>query len=386
MHNSNNICVQGAPLYISEISPPNLRGTLLVLESVSIVLGVVVAFWITYGTREMAGEVSFRLPFGLQMVSATLVGIGINMFPYSPRWLAMVNREAEALSSLAKLRRLPETDHRVQLELKGIIEEARFQQAVVTRRHPNATGLTLEVKTWLDLFSPKLWRRVIVGCGVMFFQQFSGINAFIYYAPTLFQTLGQDYEMSLIMSGVFNMLQLVAVSVCFLIIDNVGRRRLAIFGGLGGCVSWTIMAALVGVYSKTWASHTDAGWAAVAMAFLFILMYGCTYAPLGWALPSEVFPSAMRSKGVALSTSTNWICNFIVGVITPPMLESWGYGTYIFYGAWCGLAVVWAYFFVLETKGKTLEQMDEVFGDKIAQEERELFRAAVPDRVMPAKV
>jgi sugar porter (SP) family MFS transporter len=360
---------------------------LLVLESVSIVLGVVLSFWITYGTRELAGEISFRLPFGLQMVSATLVGFGINMFPYSPRWLAMVHRDDEALASLAKLRRLPTTDERVQQEYKGIIAETRFQQGVLERRHPGAQGFKLEVKTWLDLFSPKLWRRVIVGCGVMFFQQFSGINAFIYYAPTLFQTLGQDYEMSLIMSGVFNMLQLVAVSLCFLIVDKVGRRPLAIIGGAGGFVSWGIMAALVGVYSKTWESHTDAGWAAVAMAFIFILMYGCTYAPLGWALPSEVFPSAMRSKGVALSTSTNWICNFIVGVVTPPMLESWGFGTYIFYGGWCGLAVVWAYFFVLETKGKTLEQMDDVFGDIINEEERELFAVVeVPERAVADKV
>ncbi|KAH8171020.1 sugar transporter domain-containing protein [Sarocladium implicatum] len=376
----------GAPLYISEIAPPNLRGTLLVLESVSIVLGVVVSFWITYGTREMAGEVAFRLPFGLQMVSATMVGIGIFFFPYSPRWLAMVGREDEAAASLAKLRRLPPTDERVQAELNGIVAEARFQQAVVKQRHPNAEGIKLEVKTWLDLFSLKLWRRVIVGCGVMFFQQFSGINAFIYYAPTLFQTLGQDYEMSLIMSGVFNMLQLVAVSVCFLIIDNVGRRPLAILGGIGGCVSWGIMAVLVGLYSKTWDSHQDAGWAAVAMAFMFILIYGCTYAPLGWALPSEVFPSAMRSKGVALSTSTNWICNFIVGVVTPPMLESWGFGTYLFYGGWCGVAVFWAWFFVVETKGKTLEQMDEVFGDNIAQEERDLIAAAMPERNLAGKL
>ncbi|KAH7014232.1 general substrate transporter [Microdochium trichocladiopsis] len=360
----------GAPLYISEIAPPNLRGTLLVLESVSIVLGVVVAFWITYGTRHLVGEISFRLPFGLQMVSATVVGIGINMFPYSPRWLAMVGRDDEALESLAKLRRLPTNDDRIQQEFSGIVAEVRYQKAVVQQRHPGATGFKLEVCTWLDLFSLKLWRRVIVGCGVMFFQQFSGINAFIYYAPTLFQTLGQDYEMSLIMSGVFNMLQLVAVSLCFLIIDKVGRRPLAMIGGAGGAITWGIMAALVGVYSKTWSQHADAGWAAVAMAFGFILMYGCTYAPSA----GRSLQNAMRSKGVALSTSTNWICNFIVGIITPPMLESWGFGTYLFYGAWCAIAVVWAWAFVVETKGKTLEQIDELFGDNVAKEEQDLSR------------
>ncbi|KAK2051150.1 MFS general substrate transporter [Colletotrichum caudatum] len=179
----------------------------------------------------------------------------------------------------------------------------------------------------------------------MAFQQFSGINAFIYYVPTLCQTLGQDYEMSLIMSGVFNMLQLAAVSVCFLIIDKVGRRPLAIFSGAGGCISWGIMAALVGVYSKVWQSHTDAGWAAVAMASLFILIYGCTYAPLGWAVPS----------------------NFNIGVVTPPMLDSWGFG---------------AWLFLVETKSKTLEQMEEVFEENIAKEERDQVAFETSERVL----
>lgn len=119
--------------------------------------------------------------------------------------------------------------------------------------------------------------------------------------------------MSLTMSGIFNVLQLVAVGVCFFIIDRVGRRPLAIFGGVGGAVSWGIMAILVGIFSHDWKTNVAAGWGCVAMAFIFILCYGVSYSPLGWALPSEVFPSATRSKGVALSTATCWICNFIVG-------------------------------------------------------------------------
>ncbi|XEV01569.1 hypothetical protein FSHL1_006856 [Fusarium sambucinum] len=103
----------GAPIYISEIAPPNLRGTLLVLESVSCVLGVVVSFWITYAIRELSGELSFRLPFGLQIVCSTILGIGIYFFPYLPRWLALVDRLDDALESLERLRRLPRTDLRV---------------------------------------------------------------------------------------------------------------------------------------------------------------------------------------------------------------------------------------------------------------------------------
>ena len=217
-------------------------------------------------------------------------------------------------------------------------------------------------------------RRTAVAVGVALFQQFSGINAFIYYAPTLFESLGQSSEMALIMSGVFNILQLVAVAVCFVIIDKVGRRPLAIFGALGGGISWTMMAIIVGVFSHDWASNRAAGWGAVAMAFLFVLVYGVSYSPLGWALPAEVYTNASRSKGVALATATVWLCNFIVGVATPLMLDSIGFGTYIFYGSFCYVASIWAYFLVPETKGKSLEEMDHVFGDHAAQEEQEIIQ------------
>lgn len=370
---------QGAPIYISEISPPNLRGTLLVLESISIVGGVVISFWITYGTRHMPGEACFRLPFGLQMVSATLLGMGIHFFPYSPRWLALVNRPDDALAVLCRLRRLPADDERIQAEHHGILTEVAIQKKLQEKRHPGVApgSLKSEVYGWLDLLKKKMWRRTVVGVGVGFFQQFSGINAFIYYAPTLFESLGQDSEMALIMSGIFNILQWVAVIVCFFIIDKVGRKPLAIFGGFSSGTAWIIMAVLVGVYSDDWLSHRAAGWGAVAMAFLFVLVFGVSFSCLGWALPAEVFPNATRAKGVALSTATVWLCNFIVGVATPPMIENMGFGTYVFFGSFCILAGFWAVFLVPETKGKTLEQMDGLFKDTAAQEEKEILRTEI---------
>lgn len=364
----------GAPLYISEIAPPNLRGSLLVLESISICLGVVIAFWITYATKELSGEISYRLPLGLQMVCATLLGVCIHFFPYSPRWLAAVGRNEEALSSLCKLRRLPDTDARVRTEYEGILAEVEFETAMQEKRHPGVHGIKLELLSWADLFTKKVWRRTAVGMGVAFFQQFSGINAFIYYAPTLFESIGQSSEMSLVLSGIFNVLQLVAVAICFFIIDKVGRRPLAIFGGFAACIPYAIIAILSGLFDSSWITHKAEGWAAVAMAFLFIMIYGLTYSPLAWCLPSEVFPNALRSKGVAISTATVWLCNFIVGVATPPMIENIGFGTYVFFAAFCFLAGVWAYFLVPETRGRTLEQMDEAFGDNSGQEEKELMK------------
>ncbi|GFF25259.1 high-affinity glucose transporter [Aspergillus udagawae] len=367
----------GAPLYISEVSPPHMRGTLLVLESISITLGVVIAFYITYGTRHMATEACFRLPFGLQMVTATILGAGIHFFPYSPRWLALVNRQDGCMSSLCKLRGLPSSDERIHLEYQQIMTEINFQKAVLAKKHPGASGIKLEVLSWMDLFTRKMWRRTAVGMGVAFFQQFSGINAFIYYAPTLFESLGQTAETSLILSGVFNVLQLIAAIVCFLVIEKVGRRPLAIFGGFGTAVAYIIIAVLSGLYSTAWASHTAAGWGCVAMAFIFILVYGVTYSPLGWALPSEVFSTTSRSKGVALATCTIWLSDFIVGIVTPSMLADIGYRTYIFFAVMCFLAGVWAFFLVPETGGKTLEEIDELFGDSSAREEWALAQEAI---------
>lgn len=140
---------------------------------------------------------------------------------------------------------------------------------------------------------------------------------------------------------------------------------------------YIVIAALYGLYSDSWADHQAAGWACVAMAFVFIMTYGVSYAPLGWCLPAEVFSNAQRAKGVALSTAFLWLCNFIVGVITPPMIQSAGYGTFVFFACFCLLSGVWAYFLVPETKGKTLEELDAIFGDGSASEERELMQDAL---------
>ena len=121
--------------------------------------------------RYIDGEWAFRLPFVLQMVPALAVGLGIHFFPYSPRWLSMRGRNEESLAALAKLRRLPESDERVQTEWKGIMVEVRFQEEMLRREHPNSGALMLELKQWFDLFKPKYLKRTLVTIGIPFFQQ-----------------------------------------------------------------------------------------------------------------------------------------------------------------------------------------------------------------------
>lgn len=203
-------------MYISEISPPEIRGTLLVLEEFSIIVGIVVAFWITYGTKNITNEWSWRLPFLLQILPGLVLGCGIVFLPFSPRWLGSKGRDEEALVALAQLRRLPVTDPRVQQEWFDIRAEARLVKEISNERHPNlqdgtrTSRLKLELASWADLFKKGCLRRTHVGVGIMFFQQFVGINALIYYSPTLFETMGLNSSMQLIMSGVLNIMQLVS--------------------------------------------------------------------------------------------------------------------------------------------------------------------------------
>lgn len=167
------------PLFISEISPPAIRGTLLVLEELSIVTGIVIAFWTTYGAMTIPSEWSWRLPFILQILPGLVLGVGIIFLPFSPRWLCSKDRDDEALVALSKLRQLPSTDHRIQREWFDIRAEVALHAEISVERHPHLQKRTvgnrikLELVGWVDLFKSSCWRRTFVGTGLMFFQQVS---------------------------------------------------------------------------------------------------------------------------------------------------------------------------------------------------------------------
>ncbi|KXS94355.1 hypothetical protein AC578_3177 [Pseudocercospora eumusae] len=376
-----------APLYISEISPPEIRGSLLVLEEFSIVTGIVIAFWITYGTYYMAGEWAWRLPFLLQLIPGFVLGIGILFLPFSPRWLASRGRDDEALLNLAKLRQLPPTDRRVQLEWFDIRAEVALHKEISAERHPKlqdgskASRFKLELASWMDCFKRGCYRRTHVGVGIMFFQQFVGINALIYYSPTLFETMGLDYNMRLIMSGVLNCLQLVGVTSSLWTMDRFGRRPLLMAGSAAMFVAHLIISILVGKFSDDWPAHRAQGWASVAMLLFYMVAFGASWGPVPWAMPAEIFPSSLRAKGVALSTCSNWFNNFIIGLITPPLVQNTGYGAYVFFAVFCLLSGVWTFFFVPETNGKSLEDMDRVFKD-ISSEAEEQRRERIEREIV----
>ncbi|KAI8459664.1 hypothetical protein BY996DRAFT_4575731 [Phakopsora pachyrhizi] len=361
-----------APMYMGEISPPSIRGALLCLEEFHIVLGIVVAFYITYATRFISSEVSWRLPFGIQILPAMVILMGLIRLPPSPPWLASKGRNQECLESLALIRQVPLEDESVLKEWINIRVEAEFQRQATAEllgdpQQGSCAEIKIEFKKWISAFRSGSFRRTLVGVGLMFFQQFVGINALIYYSPSLFQTLGLEYETRLTMSGIMNICQLIGVSISFLIIDNFGRKPLLLFGSVLMAICHGSVAILLIKYGTSLEHHPAAGWAGVGFILLFMVVFGVSWGPIPWAIPSEIFPSSIRAKGVALSALSNWTNNFIIGLITPPVYPG---GTFIFFTVASSLSFIFVWFVVPETAHVSLEEMDRVFGDGLGTDDK----------------
>ncbi|KAL0955572.1 hypothetical protein HGRIS_001810 [Hohenbuehelia grisea] len=322
-----------SPLYMAEISPPEVRGSLMALEQFAIVLGVVFGFWTGYFTRAIPGSWSWRIPLGIQIIPGIILALGCIFLPPSPRLLVARGRFEEALQSLGRLRARPPstlaTDPLLQIELL----EMRVEAAVIQRtleldsmahgQHVHeARGIRRELYDWARLLQYKYRDRTAIGVLMMVFQQWSGINALLYYGPTLVQSIGlHGDKVTLLVSGGIGIVQLFAVMPAIMYIDQWGRRPLLRYGAVAMGFAHFVIAIFVRLFQDDWSAHTTAAWTSVGAIYLFTAAYGVSFGPIGWVLPSEVFPLSMRSKGVALSTASNWLNNFLIGLVTPLLME-----------------------------------------------------------------
>ncbi|PNY23877.1 D-xylose-proton symporter [Tolypocladium capitatum] len=395
------------PMYLSEVSTAGIRGTLVGLQQLSITVGILVSYWLEYGTQYIGGTrcapdipytggtessrkfdpihdagpngctgqdgAAWRVPFALKIAPALVLGVGMLFLPESPRFLLMrKDEEDKALKSLARLRRVHPDSDSLRVEYLSIKAEVLFDESVARVKHPGKSGVSLYVAQYASLVSTwPAFRRLAVGCCVMFFQQFTGCNAMIYYAPTIFGQLGLSGDTtSLLATGVYGVVNTLSTLPALFLIDKVGRRPLLMCGALGMFVSLVIVGTIVGAYGPDLRSHRSAAWAGIAFIFIYDVNFSYSFGPVGWLLPSEIFNVGNRSKAVAITTSTAWMSNFVIGLVTPDMLEAIGWGTYIFFAAFCLMALAFTYFFVPETKGRSLEDMDVAFGDMAACEEK----------------
>ncbi|KAH8100815.1 general substrate transporter [Cristinia sonorae] len=364
------------PLYNAELAPPEVRGSLVALQQLAITFGIMISFWIDYGTNYIGGtgesqhQAAWRIPLALQLIPALILGGGILFMPFSPRWLVNKGRDDEALVVLSNARRLPKESDLVQIEFLEIKAQHLFEKEVAEAKFPQyqdgtwISSVKLGLFSYLSLVTTRtLLYRTAIGTLTMFFQQWTGVNAILYYAPSIFASLGlTGNTVSLLATGVVGIAMFLATIPAVIWVDNAGRKPILVSGAFAMATCHIIVAILTALYHDSWPEHTSAGWAAVSFVWIFAIAFGYSWGPCAWILVAEIWPLSVRGKGLSIAASSNWMNNFIVGQVTPTMMEHLGFGTFIFFGAFSFLGGLFILFFCPETKGLTLEEMDDVFG------------------------
>lgn len=367
------------PLYNAELAPPEVRGSLVALQQLAITFGIMISFWIGYGTNFIGGtgesqsNAAWLIPVCLQLLPAIVLAIGMVVFmPQSPRHLINTGRDEECLQTLAKLRRKPVDDIGVRIEYLEMKALRQFEQFVSRKKYPQyqdgsaKSNFMIGFHDYASLITnPSLFKRTTVACLIMTFQQWNGINAINYYAPFIFKDLNlRANTTALLATGVVGILEFLFTIPAVLWVDRFGRKSILIAGAIGMACSHFIVAGLIGGFRDKWANHegTGAGWAAIVFVWVFSANFGYSWGPVAWIVVAEVFPLSMRAKGVSIGGSANWLNNFAVGISTSPFIAKTSFGAFIFFGAITTVAIFYVYFLVPETKGRTLEEMDELFG------------------------
>jgi sugar porter (SP) family MFS transporter len=352
------------PLYQSEIAPKEIRGRLIALQQLMITIGIMVAFWVGYGCSLRDDKASFQIPLAIQMIPAVFLALGAAFLPFSPRWLISKGRNEEALVVLGKLRASGDTtDPEVVAEYEEIIAQLNHEREV-------------QINSYTELFKPGLRRRMVLGILVQIFQQFTGINSIMYYAPTIFVQAGVGSSSALIASGVNGVLNVLATIPAVLFIDRLGRRKTMISGaivmGLAMLLCGIVMGATAkitvdanGNHQVDMSGNVHASYFCIVMIYLFVAGFAYSWGPVGWIYPAEIYPLSVRAKGTSITTAANWLMNFVISEICPVMLSSITFGTYIFFGCCGAIMATVVYLFFPETKGRSLEEMDVVFSGSV---------------------
>lgn len=319
----------------------------------AVTFGILISFWIDYGLTHIGGQAAWRIPLCLQMVFALILGFGIFFFPYSPRWLMAKGREDEALRVISKLRRHPQDHPLVLEEWKEIKATVEFDRHVERQQYPQHVDngskgrAMIEVLGYRDLFRKGIFNRLCIASILMFFQQFTGMNAMIYYAPKIFQSVGLTGEsISLLATGVVGIINFVMTFPTVFLLDVIGRKTTLMVASVIMAICMIVVAVITALFQHDWPNHTAEGWVSVAFIYIFIANFAYAWGPIAWVIPAEIFPLRARAKGMSVSTSANWMCNFIIGLIVPIMLSNITYGTYIFFACFLVLSFFFVWIFV----------------------------------------
>ncbi|BEI80389.1 hypothetical protein CcaverHIS002_0109180 [Cutaneotrichosporon cavernicola] len=341
------------PLYIGEAAPKKIRGTLLVLYQVQIVSGLFLAYIINFATHKMTNDAAWRIPIGLQLAWGFVLMMGAAILPESPRLLLGKGREEDAYKAIASLNDC-EVDSDKTREVALELEEAIAVE--------NAEGKA----SWLECFSIKnrMFHRTMNGIMIQFLQQLNGQNFYYYYAPVFFKNVSgslNSFTIQLLLGGVSFAMVLPAMWT----IEHMGRRSSLLIGAACMAVC-ALVAGLVGhYYTDTPGVPADkqklGSNVLVAFAILHVSFFSWFWGPTPWVLLGETFPLRVRPKAIALGAASNWFWNFMLGYFSPLIADDIGPLILLIFFGCLVAALIYVYFFIPETRGITLEQVDELY-------------------------
>ena len=335
------------PVYISEVSPADARGWQVSLFQLAITVGILLAYVVDYAFAAIQG---WRWMFGLAVVPAAIFGLGMVFLPESPRWLAAHGHVDRARAMLARIRGTSDVD----IEMREIVEG-------IERDQDRRGRLS-------DLFAPSVRPALIVGIGLAVFQQVTGINTVIYYAPLIIQSSGISSASGAILAtagiGVVNVLMTI---VAMWLIDRMGRRPLLLTGIAGMVITLGVLGLAFHMAGRTGAL----AWLAVVSMMVYVASFAISLGPIFWLLISEIYPLKIRSSAEGLAAAFNWGSNLLVSLTFLTLLQMMGpTRTFWLYGAFAIAAWIFSYYQVPETKGRTLEEIEQFWRGDTRQQPR----------------
>ncbi|CAA2938411.1 sugar transport 1-like [Olea europaea subsp. europaea] len=341
---------QSVPLYLSEMSPYNWRGTFNVCFQLMITIGILVANLFNYIFAKIEGGWGWRLSLGLAGVPAVIIIIASFFLSDTPNSLVDRGKEEEAKALLKRIRGVENVDAEFN-DILAAKNEARLVQ-----------------NPWQNILKRRCYRpQLVMSILIPFFQQLTGINVVMFYAPVLFKTIGFGSNASLMSAVISGVVNVFATLVSVAYADKWGRRTLFLEGGVQMLIFQIAVAALIGAkFGVTGDVTLLPKWFAMLVVIcicIYVAGFAWSWGPLGWLYPSEIFPLEIRSAGQSINVAVNMFFTFLVAQVFLSMLCTMKFGLFVFFAFFVVLMTVFCYFFMPETKNIPIEEMTQVWRD-----------------------
>lgn len=332
------------PCYQSEISPPDDRGFYACLEFTGNIIGYSTSIWVDYGFSFIESDLSWRSPLLIQCIVGSLLYLGSFIIVETPRWLLDHNHDIEGMIVISDL------------YADGDVEDesarSEFRQIKENILIARIEGGERSYRYMLTRYA----KRLSVACFSQMFAQLNGINIVSYYAPMIFESAGWVGRQAILMTGINSIVYIISTFPPWYLVDSWGRKPLLLTGSVFMAIPLFIISYSLFLNNEYTANIV------VGCVIIFNAAFGASWGPIPWMM-NEVIPNSVRSKGAAMSTATNWLFNFIVGEMTPILLDVIKWKTYLIPGVSCILSFFCVHYLFPETKGLSLEDMGSVFDD-----------------------